>query len=196
MLFLFSLLSYLFGSISSAVLVCRLMGLPDPRTLGSKNPGATNVLRIGGKLPATLTLLGDVLKGIVPVMIAIFFFPSQHLVIAAAAFFAFLGHLYPVFFGFEGGKGIATFIGCLIAVSITAAIIFGAIFAMVLLITRYVSLSSLIATLLMPLVLYFFKMPLPIIISFTLMLPFIYWRHRSNIQRLYRGEEHRLQRIK
>ena len=101
---------YMFGSISTAIIVCRLMGLPDPRTEGSKNPGATNVARLGGKKAAALTLAGDMLKGLIPVLIAQYLQMSP-VILAATALAAFLGHLYPVFFGFQGGKGVATALG-------------------------------------------------------------------------------------
>src|ERR1700733_13075915 len=102
--------SYLMGSISSAIIVCKLMGLPDPRTQGSRNPGATNVLRIGGKKAALITLLGDLLKGFIPIIIAKWLgFDAS--VLGLIAFTAFLGHLFPIFFRFEGGKGVATAIG-------------------------------------------------------------------------------------
>ena len=102
--------AYLLGSISSAVIVCRLMGLPDPRTQGSNNPGATNVLRIGGKKAALLTLLGDSVKGFVPVA-ACHLLERGELVFALTGCAVFVGHLYPVFFGFKGGKGVATALG-------------------------------------------------------------------------------------
>src|SRR3989304_8237604 len=110
----FMLLAYLVGSISSAVLVSRLFGLPDPRQAGSHNPGATNVLRLGGKWPAALTLLGDVLKGFVPVFIAKIFLINPW-GIGLIGLLAFLGHLYPLYFNFVGGKGVATFWGVLMA---------------------------------------------------------------------------------
>src|SRR5580700_11414323 len=104
------LIAYLIGSISSARIVCKLMGLPDPRTQGSRNPGATNVLRIGGKKAAIITLLGDVLKGVIPIMAARWLgFDNNAL--ALIAFAAFWGHLFPLFFRFEGGKGVATALG-------------------------------------------------------------------------------------
>ena len=102
--------AYLLGSISSAIVVCRLMGLPDPRTQGSNNPGATNVLRIGGKKAAAITLLGDSLKGFVPVALC-HLLDRPELIFALVGAAAFLGHLYPVFFGFRGGKGVATALG-------------------------------------------------------------------------------------
>ncbi|RTK99711.1 MAG: glycerol-3-phosphate 1-O-acyltransferase, partial [Lysobacterales bacterium] len=108
--------AYLCGSVSTAILVCRLMGLPDPRSEGSRNPGATNVLRIGGRKAAAITLAGDFLKGLIPVLVARAFGQGPE-VLAATAFAAFLGHLYPVFFGFQGGKGVATALGVMVGLS-------------------------------------------------------------------------------
>ena len=115
---------YLMGSISSAILVCRLFGYPDPRTEGSNNPGATNVLRIGGKPAAALTLLGDVLKGVIPVLIARWL-ELGPLVAALAGTSAFIGHLYPIFFRFEGGKGVATAFGLLFALHWPSGLVAG-----------------------------------------------------------------------
>jgi glycerol-3-phosphate acyltransferase PlsY len=113
---IFGVISYLIGSLSSAILVCKFLKLPDPRTQGSMNPGTTNVLRIGGKTPALITLAGDMLKGFIPVLIAhLIGMNGFSLGIVAAA--AFLGHLYPVFFKFQGGKGVATALGAFIALS-------------------------------------------------------------------------------
>ena len=109
-------LAYLLGSVSTAIIVCKLMGLPDPRTEGSGNPGATNVLRVGGKKAAAITLFGDTLKGLLPVLIARAF-TSDPLILGLVGLAAFLGHLYPVFFGFKGGKGVATMLGVLFGYS-------------------------------------------------------------------------------
>ena len=111
----FALFGYLLGSVSTAIITCKLMGLADPRTVGSNNPGATNVLREGGKKAAAITLFGDMLKGLVPVLIAVVLdMPDE--VIAATGVAAFLGHLYPVFYGFKGGKGVATILGVLLGI--------------------------------------------------------------------------------
>jgi len=107
------LVAYLLGSISSAIIVCRIMGLSDPREQGSGNPGATNVMRIGGKKAAAITLLGDMLKGLIPVVIAQVF-NVDPLILSLVVFAAFIGHLYPIFFGFAGGKGVATSFGVLL----------------------------------------------------------------------------------
>lgn len=108
------ILAYLLGSVSAAIIVCRLMGLPDPRTDGSGNPGTTNVLRLGGKPAALLTLTGDMLKGVIPVLIGREL-GMDDMLLSAIGFAAFLGHLYPIFFRFEGGKGVATALGVLLA---------------------------------------------------------------------------------
>ena len=109
-------LAYLFGSVSTAIIVCKVMGLPDPRSQGSNNPGATNVLRIGGKKAAAITLFGDALKGVIPVFIAKFT-ASNDAALALVGMAAFLGHLYPIFFQFKGGKGVATAFGVLATIS-------------------------------------------------------------------------------
>src|SRR5437016_5515458 len=116
-----AIIAYIFGSLSSAIIVCKLMGLPDPRTQGSNNPGATNVLRIGGKKAAAITLIGDMLKGLAPVLI-VKILGMPFMVIAVAGLAAFIGHLFPVFFSFKGGKGVATALGCLLAISLPAAL--------------------------------------------------------------------------
>jgi glycerol-3-phosphate acyltransferase PlsY len=108
--------AYLLGSISSAIIVCQLMGLPDPRSLGSGNPGATNVMRIGGKKAAAITLFGDTLKGLIPVLIGQLL-DVPLLILACIGLAAFLGHLYPVFFRFQGGKGVATLLGVLLGIN-------------------------------------------------------------------------------
>src|SRR5258708_38140208 len=109
-------ISYLIGSISSAIIVCKIMRLPDPRTQGSHNPGATNVLRIGGKKAAVITLFGDLLKGVIPVLAAKCL-NFDALTLSLIAFAAFIGHIFPIFFRFEGGKGVATALGCLLALN-------------------------------------------------------------------------------
>lgn len=179
---IFIVIAYLIGSLSSAILVCRFMGLPDPRTQGSKNPGATNVLRIGGKVPALITLGGDILKGTVPVLLAHLFGVSG-LFLGFVAVAAFIGHLFPVFFGFEGGKGVATAFGGLLGLSLFAAIIAAAIWLVVAAITRYSSLAALIAAIVAPFMVLIFSQAsyfLPVLIMTGLLI----WRHLDNIQRL------------
>ncbi len=143
------LVAYLLGSLSSAIIVCRLAGLPDPRSDGSGNPGATNVLRLGGKKPAIVTLAGDMLKGLLPVLLghALGLAP---VLLALVGLAAFLGHLYPVFFRFQGGKGVATALGVLLGLDWVVGLATVATWLAVAFLTRYSSLSALIATGLAP----------------------------------------------
>lgn len=183
--------AYLVGSLSSAIIVCRLMGLPDPRTVGSKNPGATNVLRVGGRKAAIITLLGDVLKGVIPVLIGKWYgFGSMGL--ALIAFGAFLGHLYPIFFRFEGGKGVATAIGCLLALSWPAGLCWLATWLLVAAIFRYSSLAALIASLLAPFYIYIFTHDDIYVLILTLMSALLIMRHASNIRNLLAGKESKI----
>jgi len=186
--YLFVLFAYLLGSISSAIIVCRMMGLPDPRTLGSNNPGATNVLRIGGKKAAALTLFGDMLKGLIPVLAANLVGVGA-LALAATAVAAFLGHLYPIFFGFKGGKGVATALGVQFGL---AWQIGGSVALIWLLVAKVLNISSaaaLVCMALAPLVVWYF-LPLPeLIIAQVLISTILFWRHRSNIRNLVSGSE-------
>ncbi|UQB41649.1 glycerol-3-phosphate 1-O-acyltransferase PlsY [Thiomicrospira microaerophila] len=183
--------AYLLGSVSSAIIVCKLMGLGDPREAGSGNPGATNVLRIGGergKLAAGITLAGDMLKGLVPVLLAhaLGFDPLWIVLVGLAAF---LGHLYPLFFQFKGGKGVATMLGILLALNFWAGLATVATWLFVAKVLKISSLSALIATLLAPIYLYFIVGELSWVLVTALMTTVLFWRHRSNIGRLLRGEE-------
>ncbi len=183
------LFSYLAGSVSFAVLSSRLFGLPDPRSYGSGNPGATNVLRTGKKAAALLTLIGDGAKGSVAVLVALHFFSGEPAVIAAAALAAFLGHLFPVFLGFRGGKGVATALG----VSLALDPLFGASLAgtwvLVFLATRISSLSALIASVLAPVYALHFLGHNILSLSVLAMSLLLVWRHKSNIVKLAKGEE-------
>ncbi len=188
---LFPLLGYLCGSIASAIIVCRLMGLPDPRFGGSKNPGATNVLRLGGKKAATATLLGDVLKGVVPVLAA-HALGLDEPVRALTALAAFLGHLFPVFFGFNGGKGVATAIGAIMALAWPVGVAFGLTWLAVATITRYSSAASLAGAAVSPLAALAAGEPLSYAVVLSVMAVFILLRHRENIARLIEGREGRI----
>ena len=184
------LFAYLLGSISTAIIVCRLAGLPDPRTQGSGNPGATNVLRIGKKKHAVMTLVGDFLKGLVPVLLAQAT-GATPLTLALVAMAAFLGHLYPVFFHFKGGKGVATAFGVLLGLSWQVTLAAIATWLVVVAATRISSLSALTAAVLAPFYAWLFA-PYPEFIGMmAVMSLFLIWRHKSNIQRLVRGEEKR-----
>lgn len=179
---------YLLGSISSAIVVCKLMGLPDPRAQGSGNPGATNVMRFGGKKAAAITLAGDMLKGFIPVAVAHFLGMSM-LVISSVGLAAFLGHLYPVFFGFRGGKGVATAIGVLVAASWMVGFAVIATWLIVAKIVKVSSISALVAFLLAPLYAWQLQ-PEPVFISTVgIISALLFWRHRSNIKNLICGTE-------
>ena len=182
---------YLVGSIASAVLTCRIMGLPDPRTEGSGNPGTTNVLRLAGKRAAVFTLLGDMLKGLIPVLVA-GTFASSPWTVAATGLAAFIGHLYPIFFGFKGGKGVATALGVLCGLSwlIGAAVLGTWLFVAVAL--RYSSLSALIAAIFAPCYAILMQLDPAYVFGIAIMSVLLIWRHRSNIQRLIAGKESKI----
>jgi len=183
------LAAYGLGSISSAIIVCRLMGLGDPRQDGSGNPGATNVKRLYGSKPAAVTLLGDILKGFVPVALANYAGWSPLLVILIG-FASFIGHLYPVFFGFRGGKGVATMLGVMFGLSFPIGIAVAGTWLFVAKVLKISSLSALIATALAPMYIYFLSdEEMSWVGVTTLMTLILFWRHRSNIQRLLKGEE-------
>ena len=191
--------SYLVGSLSFAVIVSRLMGLNDPRSYGSKNPGATNVLRSGSKKAAILTLLLDAFKGWLPVALVLAYGPEYGAgagLAALAGLAAFLGHLYPVFFGFAGGKGVATAVGVVVGVNGSLALAVVS-FAIVLFFSRYVSLASMVAAVFAP-VFYLFgdgvawQASLPEVMSLAVMALLLVWRHRENIHRLMAGTESQL----
>lgn len=182
---------YLFGSISTAIIVCKLMGLPDPRTEGSRNPGATNVARLGGKKAAALTLAGDMLKGLLPVLLARAVGAGPEIQ-AATALAAFLGHLYPVFFGFQGGKGVATAFGVVFGLDWrVGAMTIGAWLLMALLV-RYSSLAALTSILVVPAGLWWLQGNAVTTGLMTLMAVMLYWRHRSNIHDLLSGAENKI----
>ncbi len=183
--------AYLLGSLSAAIIVCRLMGLPDPRSQGSKNPGATNVLRYGGKKAAAITLLGDALKGFIPVTIALQILqePNQLAMVAIAAF---LGHLYPIFFGFKGGKGVATAFGVFVGLSWIVGLALLATWATMAFAFKISSLSAIIAAVLSPIFFWLIEgHPGWIIMSIVVSL-ILLWRHRSNIKNLISGDEGKL----
>lgn len=186
--------AYLLGSISSAIIVCRLMGLPDPRTRGSNNPGATNVLRIGGengKTAAAITLLGDSLKGLIPMVVA-HLLGASPAVLGAVGLAAFIGHLYPVFFGFRGGKGVATALGVQVGLYWPIGLSVAAIWLFVAKVLKISSLSALVCMTLAPVIVWLFW-PEPKLIGMQLIITgLLIWRHRSNIRNLLAGTEGRI----
>jgi len=189
---IFIVLSYLVGSISSAIIVCKLMRLPDPRSTGSGNPGATNVLRVGGKKAAAITLAGDMLKGLLPVLIAQLLHVSE-LGLALIGFAAFIGHLFPVFFGFKGGKGVATMLGVLFGFHWAVGLATALSWLVIAKVFKISSLAALIATVLAPFyVLLIVGSNKPMIIATAVMTLILFWRHRSNIQNLLSGKEGRI----
>jgi len=182
------LIAYLVGSINSAIILSKVLKLPDPRTQGSKNPGATNMLRIGGKKIAAFVLLIDMLKGLSPILLA-YSYTSSSLELSIIALSAFLGHVYPVFYSFKGGKGVATFIGGLIGINPLVGLSFILIWLFVAKVLNISSLSALVATLLTPIVFYLIEMDIEATGVITLICLWIFFTHRSNIRRLVSGEE-------
>ena len=180
--------AYLIGSISSAIIICRLMGLPDPREQGSGNPGATNVMRIGGKKAAAITLFGDLLKGLLPVYLAkVMAVPVELLIFTGLA--AFMGHLYPIFFKFEGGKGVATSIGVLLGFSLVFGGACVGTWLLIYKVGKISSLSALCASVLSPIYAWFILGDQWVVGASVFMMVLLLWRHKSNIQRLIKGEE-------
>jgi len=182
------LLGYLSGSLASAIIVCRVMKLPDPRRHGSGNPGATNVLRLGGKNAAALTLAGDVLKGAIPVLLAHLLSDSPAIQ-AATAVATVVGHMYPVFFLFQGGKGVATAFGAVTALVYPVALCMGAIWIATAMATRYASAASMAAAVAAPLFALVFIQQPAYVVALTIIAVLLVFRHRDNIRRLREGVE-------
>lgn len=191
MLIVYFLGAYLLGSISSAILVCKALGEPDPRGSGSGNPGATNVLRQSGKVAAALTLAGDVAKGFVPVLLGtIYGLPAPY--IAALSAGAFSGHLYPVFFQFQGGKGVATLIGVLFGIAPLLGLGFVVTWLTIAAVSRYSSLSALVAAAASPIVAWALNIHPVIVVTLVVMVVVLFWRHQANIRKLIAGEESKI----
>jgi glycerol-3-phosphate acyltransferase PlsY len=178
--------AYLLGSISSAILVCKLFKLGDPRKLGSGNPGATNVFRIGGKLPASLVLIFDVLKGTLPVL-ASYYIGLEPFYLAVVAVMACLGHMFPLFFGFSGGKAVATAFGAIVPLGLDLAAMLIMSWVIVIFLTHYSSLAAILSTSLAPVFTWLLKpeYTLPVAILSVL----IVLRHKDNIIRLCQKQE-------
>lgn len=178
--------AYMLGSISSAVLICRLFKIKDPRTTGSKNPGATNVLRSGSKLAAGAVLLCDMLKGTIPVWLS-WYLKVDDIILGLVAIAACLGHMYPLFFHFQGGKGVATALGAMAPMGLDLTGMLMGTWLCVVLITRYSSFAALVTALLAPLFTWWVKPDYTLPVSMLCCL--IILRHHQNIRRLYDGTE-------
>lgn len=185
---IYILFSYLIGAISFSIVMSHLFSLPDPRTIGSKNPGATNVLRTGKKLAALLTLLGDALKGSLTVGLAQYFELSP-LMVALVAIATLLGHIFPIYYGFKGGKGVATAAGILLMFSWVMGLTILGIWVAVFIIWRYSSLAAIIAASLSPVMGFFYGIDFYQLIASSIIALILILRHIENIKRLINGTE-------
>lgn len=181
--------AYLCGSISSAILVCKLAGLPDPRTAGSGNPGTTNILRIGGKAAATAVLIFDIVKGMAPVWLA-YLLHVTPMYLGLTAIAACLGHIYPVFFRFRGGKGVATAFGAIAPIGWDLTGLMTGTWLLTVLLSGYSSLGAIVSALIAPFYVWWFKPQFTFPVSMLSCL--ILLRHHDNIQRLWRGQESKI----
>ena len=188
---IYALAGYLVGSVSTAIITCKLMGLEDPRSVGSNNPGATNVLRHGGKKAAIITLIGDMLKGLVPVIAVTMIEPAAG-AIALTGLGAFLGHVFPVYYGFKGGKGVATFYGVLLGFSWMAGIAALLVWLLTAFVSKLSSLSALVSALSAPFILWYSSHSPELTLMLGLMTALLFWRHRSNVRNIIDGKEHKI----
>ncbi|RFC40394.1 MAG: glycerol-3-phosphate acyltransferase PlsY [Candidatus Nitrotoga sp. CP45] len=193
-IFVFIICAYLLGSISFAVIMSQLFTLPDPRTYGSHNPGATNVLRSGNKWAAILTLLGDAAKGWLAVWLAQHFGSQagNSLLIVAVALAVFIGHLFPVFLHFKGGKGVATALGVLLALDAWLGLAVLATWILIAIVFRLSSLAALLAAMGAPIFAMLLALPSEYVLAVVGMSLLLIWRHKSNIQNLLAGKESRI----
>ncbi|VAW55596.1 Acyl-phosphate:glycerol-3-phosphate O-acyltransferase PlsY (EC 2.3.1.n3) [hydrothermal vent metagenome] len=185
---LFTGIAYLIGSFSTAIATCRVMGIEDPRNTGSNNPGATNVLRHGGKKAAVITLIGDALKGLIPVLVTIQL-QAAPLTIALVGLFALLGHIFPIYYGFKGGKGVATYYGVILGIHWQVGLIALAAWLVIAKLLKISSLAALISIFMTPIILWFITQSIELTGAITLMGVFVFWRHKRNIQSLLQGSE-------
>ncbi|HHL18196.1 MAG TPA: glycerol-3-phosphate 1-O-acyltransferase [Thiothrix sp.] len=186
--FIFIISAYLIGSLSSAIITCKVMGLDDPRSIGSKNPGATNVLRLGNKKAAIITLVGDVLKGLLPVLLSKLVGLNNSIVMLVGIA-AFLGHIYPLYYQFKGGKGVATAIGVYTAINSIAALSIVFIWLFCAKLLKISSSAALISTLFAPAIFYFLMQDRTITFGMLFITLLIFWKHKTNIQQLLAGTE-------
>lgn len=185
------IIAYCLGSISTAIVIAKIAGLPDPRTQSSQNPGATNMLRIGGTKYAVLTLLGDALKGFIAVIIGLLLLHARSIGLSLMATAVVLGHMYPIFFRFHGGKGVATTLGALFPLSPVLGAIILITWIVIAALTRFSSLASLISAIALPFMAIAVGHP-AYFVGLALITILIIFRHRHNIKRLCNGEENRL----
>jgi glycerol-3-phosphate acyltransferase PlsY len=185
---LFVAIAYFIGSLSFGILASKIFSISDPRTTGSKNPGATNVLRTGNKYAAIFTLLGDMLKATLVVMVALSYEISG-LPLIALSLAVLLGHIFPIYHGFKGGKGVATALGILLAINWVLALCVLFVWLLFFLIFRYSSLSAIISSLAAPFIAYFLNQGQTIVIIASLVALLIVYRHQSNINNLLHGKE-------
>lgn len=186
----FIIIAYLFGSLSTAIIVCQLLQLPDPRKQGSGNPGATNVLRFGGKKVAIFVLIGDLLKGLIPVLIAKWCGVAQ-LGLAWIGLAAILGHIFPIFFGFKGGKGVATGAGVMFGLNWLLGLSVFITWLIIAATSRYSSLAAIIASISVPIYGFWFVSHATLL-PLTLISLFLLWRHHDNFNRLMTGQEDKI----
>ena len=187
--------AYLLGSINSAIIVSKAFSLPDPRALGSGNPGATNVLRAGNKIAAAITLSGDLLKGLLPVIV-VDSLTANPIMVAATGIAALFGHMYPVYYQFKGGKGVATTLGVLLGFNGLLGVLWITLWLLTALITRYSSLSALVATFVLLLTSFFWGHNIWFPAAMLIITIFVFWRHRMNIKNLLDGSESKLGKSK
>jgi len=192
---IFVVAAYLLGSVSFAVVTSKAFGIADPRSYGSGNPGATNVLRSGKKSAAALTLLGDAAKGWLAVFLAIKFAPHDGaglMMVGLVALAVFLGHVFPIFLKFKGGKGVATALGVLLALNIWIGLAVLGTWLFMAVVFRYSSLSALVAAIAAPIYVMIFHMRPELVIATAIMSMLLIWRHKSNIQNLMSGKESKI----
>ncbi len=188
---LYAGLAYLIGSFSTAIITCKIMGIEDPRKTGSHNPGATNVLRHGGKKAAIITLLGDMLKGLIPVLV-VSQLQTDTLIIALVGLFALLGHIFPIYYGFKGGKGVATYYGVILGMNLLVGLIASAIWLGMAAIVKISSFSALVSIFFTPFILWYFSQSVELTSAVALMSILVFWRHKRNIKSLLQGSEEKI----
>lgn len=184
------ILAYLLGSVNFAIILCKAFGYPDPRAEGSFNPGATNVLRVASKKLAAVVLFFDALKGLIPVLTASFLLADEFYT-ALVGLAAFLGHLYPIFFKFRGGKGVATYIGVIIALYYPVALLFCSLWLLIAVTTRYSSLGAISAVSVTPVYLLWFG-KYDYLLAICIMVVLLLFKHKDNIKRLREGTESKI----